>query len=222
MAAGAEFNGAPIVPLQGALEFFAVFEHDGHVGALLDLLLEIEGFGVGAGGDAVGIGEQGVGEGVGGLGGIAAAAADGGEERANEFACAAEGFLIVATLIVVRQGDSKTVVPGVRRCRRRRRDPGSVWDSDDVMQRRCWRQLLPSGEVHCKGIEAEGAEQVATHAGVNFIQAAEGAFDACEGEGVGQALKIGTAIDVAEAVRCVVLQHEDVLQEAGGGTEEGE
>ena len=76
-------------------------------------------------------------------------------------------------------------------------------------------------ELDGEGVEAEPPEEVAAHATLDAVEAADGALDPVEGDGVGEALEVGTFVDVADAIGGAALQEKDVFEEAGEGAEEG-
>ncbi len=61
VASHPHLHGALVVPLDKALQMFPVFQHNRHLGLLLHLLLEVEGFGVRAFECVVRIGDRRVG-----------------------------------------------------------------------------------------------------------------------------------------------------------------
>ena len=93
---------------------------------------------------------------------------------------------------------------------------------DETTVKGCSLQELAAAafELDGEGVEREGAEEVTAHAALDGVHGADGLFDPVEGEGVGEALEVGSLVDVADAIGCAGLQEEDVLEQAGEGAEE--
>jgi len=246
-AAGAELHGASVVPLNDAVQLFSVLEDDGHLGLLLHLLLEVEGFGVGAFRGSVGIGDHGVRERIFGVHGIAAALY-GRQGWTHQLAGSVEGVVLDAGCgFGLHPGSLYRhlgLLPGANHVRALRRSrwnwaekPTQSWhqllclisfkgviERLDVQtkEKGCSFQQLTSAafELYCKGVEAQRAQQVTAHAALDGVHGPDGLFDPFEGEGVGEALEVGALVDVAEAVGSAGLQEEDVLEQAGEGAEE--
>ena len=70
------------------------------------------------------------------------------------------------------------------------------------------------------GIEGEGAEEVAAHALLHLDEGAGGSIDPVDGEALGEAVKVGGEIEVADEGGSSCNDEEKVFNEAAEGTEE--
>lgn len=71
-----------------------------------------------------------------------------------------------------------------------------------------------------EGVEGEGAEEVAAHAGFDLAEAAGGGIDPFKGHRGGEGGELVLEVDVADEVWSVRLEEEQVFEEGSGGAEQ--
>jgi hypothetical protein len=72
-----------------------------------------------------------------------------------------------------------------------------------------------------EGVEGERAEEVAAEAGVDLVEGVAGALDPFERKGGGEAVELGTDVDVTEELGGAGVEQEEVFEEEREGAEEG-
>ena len=87
---------------------------------------------------------------------------------------------------------------------------------DETSDKGCsLQELAPAAfELDGEGVETEGTQEVTAHAALDGVHGTHGLFDPLEGEGVGEALEVGTLVDVADAILRARLKQQNVLEQA--------
>lgn len=72
-------------------------------------------------------------------------------------------------------------------------------------------------EAGGEGVEREVTQEVATHPGVDLIEATAGLLDPLEGQSAGEAIEFGADVGVAEELRSARVEEQEIFKQKGEG-----